>query len=241
MILSERHIRFSFRWVILLMLFSLGPSASTASAQDSIRNQVRLFDEERLDVYRGQKKYQYEDNQGREKGLLEILRDRFLDWWANNMGEEASFATKLIFWLLAIAVIGFLIVYFNKVPLSGIYQKSARNIAGIQAFDEVIESADLAGRIQSACEQGDYRLAFRYQYIAFLHALERRGLLKLARYKTNLHYRRELAKTPVSNLFTRMADTFEYTWYGEYPITRPQYDALVEDIKGILTPGSNDG
>ncbi len=67
--------------------------------------------------------------------------------------------------------------------------------------------------------RGEWRLALRALYLASLASLGARGLVSLARAKTNLDYERELARraagrTEVVSGFRARRLSFECVWYG---------------------------
>ncbi len=76
---------------------------------------------------------------------------------------------------------------------------------------------DLAGR-------GDLRLALRAVYLASLAHLARREFIRLASYKTNRDYQRELARRSrdipaVAPGFDATAADFDRVWYGAHPVS----------------------
>lgn len=71
-------------------------------------------------------------------------------------------------------------------------------------------------------ERGDYRLAARAFFLATLALLAERELIRVTRAKSNLEYRRELARyahqaPELLSRFTESTRAFESVWYGAHP------------------------
>ena len=79
---------------------------------------------------------------------------------------------------------------------------------------------------------GDRRLALRALYLSVLAALGERGLLAIARHKSNRDYllelrRRARDRDEVQGAFARNVGRFERVWYGEHPAD----DALLAEFQ----------
>lgn len=89
-------------------------------------------------------------------------------------------------------------------------------------------------------DRGELRLGLRAAYLASLALLAERRLLTLARHKSNLDYRRELARRAawcpdVIPHFAANVAVFDRVWYGEHPVTREQIDAAMADVERLRT------
>lgn len=78
---------------------------------------------------------------------------------------------------------------------------------------------------------GEWRLALRALFLAFLARLEERRLLVIRRSKSNRDYERELESRGLPEpellpFFQRFRREFEAVWYGDYPATSEQVDDL---------------
>ncbi len=94
--------------------------------------------------------------------------------------------------------------------------------------DWIAMARELAGR-------GEFRLALRAVYLASLAHLARRELVRLAPFKTNREYRRELERrsrgTPlIPAEFGATAADFDRVWYGEHPGS----EGLIADAESRL-------
>jgi hypothetical protein len=84
--------------------------------------------------------------------------------------------------------------------------------------------------------RGEWRLALRALYLGTLANLGARGLVSLARAKTNLDYERELARraagrTDVVASFRERRLSFECVWYGRALAEEPQVRAWLAELE----------
>jgi hypothetical protein len=87
-------------------------------------------------------------------------------------------------------------------------------------------------------EQGDLRLALRAAYLGVLAHLGQRELLAIARHKSNLDYRRELARRAVQRrelvgAFEENVFSFERAWYGRATVTREVIERFLSNLEII--------
>jgi hypothetical protein len=80
------------------------------------------------------------------------------------------------------------------------------------------------GLAREMISKGDYRLALRAFYLAALAHLGNRGIISIARHKSNRDYQGELRRRRPGQgeLITTFADTvrtFEHSWYGMHEVT----------------------
>jgi hypothetical protein len=88
--------------------------------------------------------------------------------------------------------------------------------------------------------RGDVRQALRALFLGSLAALGARGLLVLARHKSNRDYERELARrgdtvAPVAGLFGNNRRLFECVWYGHHAPADDEvrrFEANVRELRG---------
>lgn len=90
--------------------------------------------------------------------------------------------------------------------------------------------------------QGELRKALRAGFLGTLACLARLEMVVIARAKSNLEYRRELARrarrTPqVDPLFGEDVTLFERAWYGRHPATDEAIDTLLRNLEGIRHAG----
>jgi hypothetical protein len=85
---------------------------------------------------------------------------------------------------------------------------------------------------------GQLRLALRASYLAGLAHLGHRELIRLAKYKSNRDYDRELqrrarANQPLLTAFERNLAVFERAWYGEHEVTTETLGDFTRNLERI--------
>jgi hypothetical protein len=89
-------------------------------------------------------------------------------------------------------------------------------------------------------EKGDRRFALRAFYLSILASLGARGLLAIARHKSNRDYLIELRRrarglNEVPSAFERNVRRFESVWYGPHPANEELFNQFQADREAILT------
>jgi|GEM_PF-7043589 hypothetical protein len=166
---------------------------------------------------------------------------RFLRWlfgrWTLNpnlprLQGVGDVILLIIYFLAAVAAcIG--LYYLGRFGWTAYQRRSGRfkdepgGPTGLDLSEEGVD--DPLSAAHEMAQQGEYRSAIRYAYIASLQRLEGAGLLVLEKNRTNWEYQRELravdhraheALLPATRLFDRV-------WYGRRAGTREEYEAVV--------------
>lgn len=145
--------------------------------------------------------------------------------WLSNLFSSAIF--QAILWIFAIAFV--LFILYNLFLTESAFRKktTSSNVVAPVAEEEVIDSkSDFASLIKQAVQQGNYRLAIRYQYLLTLHKLADKQLVQMAADKTNYQYVREISNQNYQNDFSALTLNYEYVWYGEFAIDEMTYRRL---------------
>jgi hypothetical protein len=169
---------------------------------------------------------------------------------ARTRGPDARLAGAVLYLLIAIAAGALIALLFRvrlrrrrsraavaAMPAPAVLDLTSDDISPDQARQDewLAMAADFAN-------SGDLRLATRALYLATLAGLGRSGLLTLHRSRSNLDYRRELARKARANpavqqTFATIVSVFERTWYGLHPISRDAFDMFQGDVLAIRTDG----
>ena len=91
-------------------------------------------------------------------------------------------------------------------------------------------------------ERGELRLALRAFYLASLSHLATRNLIRIARFKSNRDYERELRRRGHSfpellSVFGDNLGSFERVWYGRHEISPGLVDRFVANVERIKAAG----
>lgn len=127
--------------------------------------------------------------------------------------------------------------------LVGLLRRRAARVRPAADLDEteaaLVEARDtdsLHALAERKAQEGDYRLALRFIYLALLVALDTGGVLRFDRSRTNWEYLRALRASGREDVYQAMMPLtreFDRVWYGlaradaaDYARARSQYEAL---------------
>jgi hypothetical protein len=143
-----------------------------------------------------------------------------------TMGSpDASFLRQLM-WLLAICFIVFVVyqLFQNK----GFFKGGSRKLV-LPAYTDTKEDdmmeLDIGHLLQQAEQQGNYRLATRYQFISTLQQLHHKQLIEFAADKTNRQYLYELP-AQYQPMFSTIVFQYEHVWFGNMDIDEIVYHKI---------------
>jgi hypothetical protein len=140
---------------------------------------------------------------------------------------------KIILWVLAVLLIGFLIW---KLFLSENFFRRDRRYKGstIEKEEDELSDASAYDRlIAQAVAAKNYRLAIRYLYLQTLKKLTDSGLLQFSADKTNYQYVKELQGKPYQNDFAAITLNYDYVWYGKFEIDEDVYTKLSGNFRSF--------
>lgn len=194
---------------------------------DSSSLELRSFDLQKLNEYRTEKEFKYDDQIAVDTSWW----DRFWTWvWDLIYGSlENPYTGGFIKYLLIAIVVVLLIFAIVKITgldlkiLSGKskavdvpYEESVENIHEIN-FNEEINKAVIAG---------NYRLAVRLLYLQALKFLSDGAQIDWKPEKTNQAYVDELVDPDRKKAFRLLTLKFEYIWYGDFSVEKESFKAL---------------
>ena len=148
---------------------------------------------------------------------------------SGNWLERIFSSTGLQFFFWTLAVLFVLFILYKLFLTEGVFRKRSTEAKAStpEAEEEVISNeSDMAILIRQAVQNGNYRLAIRYQYLQTLFKLSAKNLIQMAADKTNNQYVREISNTNYQNDFAALTLNYEYVWYGEFAIDENIYRRL---------------
>ncbi len=180
-------------------------------------------------------------------GLFKSKKDKVKETPKEKVSTEGvgAFARGLLYTLLGLclaALLWILWTSWKKRPVAPrMLSPQATAALPPDLNDEKLEASRLPShewlelaRAQLAC--GEWRLALRALYLGSLASLGARGLVNLARAKTNLDYERELGRraagqTEVVAGFRARRLSFECVWYGRAVAEEDQVRAWLAELE----------
>ena len=98
---------------------------------------------------------------------------------------------------------------------------------------ENIFEIDYDAQIGKAMAASDFRLAIRLHYLQLLKDLAQNGAIRYSQGLTNSAYVMQLQDKPYGPQFFRITRSFEYAWYGQFPVSAEAYSALENEFSNL--------
>lgn len=226
---------------ILLFLFAFSGVYAGVLRDDTTRVEVRKFDQEKIEKYQKNARYDYHT---RESWLKKIWR-KILEWIGTFTGRNYERAAKysgggdILYAIIGVAALVLIIFALSKTKFrSWITGKGATVVQEYEVEEENIHEIEFDKDIREAESASDYRRAIRLRFLKVLKNLSDHELIYWDPNKTNYQYIYEVKGTDIHNKFVKCVNIFDNVWYGEYPIDINYYNnnkGLFEELaKGEL-------
>jgi hypothetical protein len=217
--------------LLLFVLLSTLSSAQPAVQMDTSTIQNRSFSSDELKEIKSKREFQYD----RFVEPPQSLWDRFWAWFwfkvyqiLNTEGGRNTMWT--VFAVLGTAIIVFFVLKVMGMNKSGLFGRSSRDGLNYTISTDDIHQISFDEAIRAAVESGNYRLATRLLYLQVLKKLSDRGYINWQINKTNIDYLNETAGKQWSSLFSSVTFSFEYSWYGELPVSKERFTDLQQQF-----------
>jgi hypothetical protein len=144
--------------------------------------------------------------------------------------RSLSGGAALLLWILIIGVfIAALVMYLGNSSI-GLFRKKNRRTNEAGEMEEIITEDIFAINYQRdidrAASQGNYRFAIRLMFLRSLKNMSEKNIIRYKQDKTNLDYLMELSPTAYYNGFFRVTRNYEYSWYGQFPVSSEAYQLI---------------
>ncbi len=163
-------------------------------------------------------------------------------------GMDSRGLIRLIFYALGFGLLLLLIYWLGKWLLRRrpppADHTARAEPAAVDLTNESLSAQDLPlhqwmAMAQDLIASQDFRSALRALYLSVLAVLADHQRVKVARYKSNLDYVRELsrrvhAEPELLAAFQWCVRIFERSWYGMYPVSRSQVEDYINQQKRIV-------
>ena len=208
--------------------------------QDSFRANKRQVADTTWTRLKAQKEYWYANAANKDSTLLIHQRKKGKGSQQNNetviqpteeTDSSENWSSGWLFYILLAAFVGLLLWFLYTSGEFGLWRKKSNQIDEVnETVEEDIYQLNFKGQIQKAEEAGDWRLATRLWYLSTLKELSDRNLIQYTQEKTNQEYVSELYNTRHYAEFFKLTRSFDYVWYGMFPITEEAYGQLVRSF-----------
>jgi hypothetical protein len=180
----------------------------------------RYFQPSFKEKYQGPQ-YNYED---RKKNALE----RWLESDTNKEPKPSSPLWPLVFKIIIIAALAYGVYIIIGLILgkkgNWLFNKKSENSTlqyGVE--DDNVVDGDFNTQIKLALNNGDFRLAIRYQYLNTLQKLDQKGVIAYHKEKTNADYGYEIKNSALAEAFRYISYIYDHAWYGGFDVTADTY------------------
>lgn len=146
------------------------------------------------------------------------------------LGQRVWF--KTLIWLIIIGCfVAFLLIYLSGSSV-GLFRK--KNIIFNDEAEEEMPNDIFAINYQKETEKAvavkNYRLAVRLMFLNLLKNMSERNVINYKQDKTNFDYLSELYAGSLYPHFFKVTRNYEYSWYGQFPITDEAFQLIKKDF-----------
>jgi hypothetical protein len=150
--------------------------------------------------------------------------------WLQQLFSQAWFR-NLIWAIIVCSFVVVLILFLMKSNIQLFHRKpAALQTSSTSALGENIFSIDYESEIVQAKRAGDLRLAVRLYYLQTLALLSGQHLIQYKEDRTNSEYVAQLRQSPLYAPFKKLTRHFEYTWYGQFPVSPGAFANMETDF-----------
>lgn len=169
--------------------------------------------------------------QDKEKNASAIQVNKPRNSFMDNLLN--AHALKLFFWLLALFFIG--VILYHLLKNKAIFKRVSNtgSAAEIAEDENELRQTDYDKLVNQSCKLGDYRMAVRYLFLKTLQQLNENNHLVFAPEKTNSRYVQELPQH-WRNDFSKLILHYEYVWYGNFAVSKEQYETVQQRYSAFL-------
>jgi Domain of unknown function (DUF4129) len=140
----------------------------------------------------------------------------------------ASSGGSWLVWIVALAILVWAIWKLLPMIVQWLRADAPRVRPEAVASQSLPAAADLREQAQQALRDGRHAEAIRLALLALIAALEKQGLVRYDKTRTNREYRAELFRQPeLATRFGRLARIYEGVWYGPGTAGREQAEESI--------------
>ena len=143
--------------------------------------------------------------------------------------SSSSGRLKYVWYILTVVlIIVVLVILWPYFKSKNVAQRSEFMIDEQELDEEALRQVKLTAPLESALNDGNYKLAFRIKYLEVLQLLIIRNLIDYRKERTNTDYLLQLKTTPIYESFRQLTLSFDEVWYGDVIIDKTAYEAFSE-------------
>lgn len=194
---------------------------------DSTQVRIRHFDQSKLDEYKAEKDFKYDNSISYSPSPWQRFWRGFWDLFDRNFSGTSGDIIKYLLIALGCAAVIFAVIKFSGMNAELIFNK--KSASAEVPYSETIENIheiSFSEEIDKAVNTQNYRLAVRLLYLNCLKRLSDSGNINWQLNKTNSAYINELKDNQQRQKFSDLTRKFEYAWYGGFPIDHAIFSSI---------------
>lgn len=209
----------------------------TRLTSDSIPFTRKSFDQAAIDEYLKDPDLDYDRVRHEEQlwwtRFMRWLNDRLNDLFGSKGGQVVF--ENLHWFILGMALLVTLWV-LRKRLFGGVFGMEAHRARQVTEMEENIEELDLNDLLRKAEQQGDWRLALRYQWLKVLRRLVDEKRITWQPRSTDADYLAQLKDPALRATFSELSFIFKWVWYGDAPMDQGRYQRLKPAFEAAHQP-----
>ena len=155
-----------------------------------------------------------------------------------SFSESKTFQTILWF-IVILGFAAFIMMYLTNSNVRLFRRTNQRfNIDDEDVDTDDIFAINYNREIEKAAGAGNYRLAIRLMFLRLLKNLSEKNIIQYKHDRTNFDYLLQLVSTKYYNDFFRLTRNYEYSWYGQFPVSEEAYKVIKKEYERF-DPGMN--
>ena len=190
--------------------------------------EIRKLPKGRIDDLRKEADYWYVNLEPEKKKIRK--EDAAVDQ-NGSLLEQAWFLDLL--WIIILCSFIAVVIWYLASSNIRLFRKESPRVVEEEVTTE--ENDDIftihyEREIGKAVAEKNYRLAVRLWYLRTLRELSDRKIIDYRHERTNVDYVHSLMGGRYYQPFFRLTRNFEYTWYGQFPLSAEAYEKLRKDF-----------
>lgn len=185
-----------------------------------------------LDAILARSEYRQADTGWLQAALIRALR-AISQWFQQHVGDRLDAIAEhapVVYWTVVAVVFAMaaLLIYHIYLTMRSAFGPGRRRRRAEKARPELEienEPQTLRKRAETEAAAGRFAEALRYLYLALIHHLDRREVLRYDRSRTNHEYLRQARQHPaILDPLRKVTRLAERAWYGHYGLGRREYE-----------------
>jgi hypothetical protein len=178
----------------------------------------------KLIQYRQSKDFIYKTNEPATDSFWDMFFSRIRSLLETIIESKFS---RITFIALCIGVFIALVLSFVGSDIRSVFSKNKMELDFIPVLEDgKVDELNFDAAVDNEIKQGNYNRAVRFLYLKLLQQLARKDLIIWQKEKVNHDYFREMFNSVYFADFKKITNTYEYVWYGKFPLERTEFDTI---------------